>query len=152
MQDILNTLIAGKSKIDIVCFGSPAIPGDALGPLVGTCLKHVQNKDILIIGTLDNPIISSNLDKRLEEIRKDSFVIAIDAALLNYTDVCHIEVANGYIQPGSAVSNNNYRVGHMFIKARFVRSIHELVSTDPIKVFGLATDIAAALRTALITV
>ena len=151
MHSLLKTLVTGKKKIDIVCFGSPAIPGDALGPLVGTCLKHLQSNDILVIGTLDNPVISSNIDRRLKEIRKDSFVVAIDAALLNYNDTCHIEIANGYMQPGSAVSNNNHKVGDMFIKARFVRNIHELVSTDPIRVFGLATDIADALRTALIT-
>lgn len=143
----LSYLLEDKNKIDIVCFGTPRILGDSIGPLIGTMIEHLQSNKVNIVGTLDRPIISTNFHERIKEIRQDSFVIAIDAALLKSFDrEPRIVISKGGLMPGAAVTTGKPEIGDIHIKCMMAKSVHELITIDHEKVHYFAAVITTALR------
>lgn len=103
--------------IVILCIGCDRATGDALGPLIGTKINHLQNTKIHIFGTLKEPVHALNLQDTLGEINKlpNPFIIAIDASLGNHKDIGNIIIKAEGIQPGSGVGKQLPTVGHMSI-------------------------------------
>lgn len=101
----------------IACIGSDLVLGDSLGPIVGTKLES-QIKNTFIYGTLKHPVTAKeakHLKNYLDEIHKNAFIIAIDAAVGNKDDVGLIKILNGSLIPGLGVNKKMQSIGDVSI-------------------------------------
>ena len=92
----------------IICVGSDLVLGDSLGPLVGTMLKK-KNIKTYIYGNLNFPITAKEVEYAktyLKQMHKDSFIIAIDAAVGEEEDIGLIKVLNKGLKPGAGAGKN----------------------------------------------
>jgi len=107
------------TDIIVLCIGTDRSTGDCLGPLVGYKLSSmVKWQNILIYGTLDNPVHAKNLQSTLDAIKANyghPFIIAIDACLGNHERVGCIIVDKGSIVPGAGLNKKLPKVGDMYI-------------------------------------
>lgn len=121
---VYNTLI--KSNIHeydqtiILCVGSDRSTGDSLGPLVGYKLKPLLSiyKEIIVTGTLDDPVHAKNLEEKIDIINKNytnPFIIAIDASLGQFNKIGYINIKNGPLRPGLGVNKKLPHIGHISI-------------------------------------
>ena len=107
-----------EKKLIILCIGSDRSTGDSLGPLVGRNLKKFNLDNIIVKGTLKNPIHAKNIQQtllNLEEKISDPFIIAIDASLGKQKDIGKITVKQGPLKPGAAMNKNLPETGDMQI-------------------------------------
>ncbi len=122
-SNILREKIRGLeiSKLVFLCIGTDRITGDCFGPLVGYKLKYLfrDEDNIKVIGSLDNIICSHNILNVINDINdkyEDSFLIAIDAALSNKTNIGRVIVTKDSMNVGSGLNKNSIYVGDMSIK------------------------------------
>lgn len=104
----------------IACIGTDRSTGDSLGPLTGSLLRmrHLQN--LHVYGTLHEPLHALNLAEyvsEINEVHKNPFIIAIDAALGSVSSIGTIHCGNGPLQPGSALNKDLPEIGHAHICA-----------------------------------
>lgn len=102
----------------ILCIGSDRSTGDCLGPLVGYKLSQNIYNNVVIIGTLKEPVHAINLSETINRINKtyvNPYIIAIDASLGRKDHVGFITLGNGPLQPGLGVNKNLPSVGDMHI-------------------------------------
>ncbi len=109
------------SKLIFLCIGTDRITGDSFGPLVGYKLKWLfkDEKNIRVIGSLDNIISTQNISKIINDINntyEKSFLIAIDAALSNKINIGRIIVSRYSMSVGSGFNKKNIYIGDMSIK------------------------------------
>lgn len=101
--------------IVIVAIGTDRSTGDSLGPLVGTKLSS-ENSNLHIFGTLEEPVHATNLNHKLEEIKKlykNPLLVAIDASLGRVESIGTITLATGALKPGIGVNKNLQEVGEL---------------------------------------
>lgn len=122
LAKLLEQLISSSFSPDatpvIVCIGSNRVPGDSLGPLVGTRLSRKKDFLLPVYGTLDFPIHALNLCDAMctiKEIHPESPVIAIDASLGSRRHLNYITVSSGSLFPGAGVNKNLGAVGDIAI-------------------------------------
>lgn len=122
-SNILRDRINGLeiSKLVFLCIGTDRITGDCFGPLVGYKLKYLfrDEENIKVIGSLDNIICSHNILNVINDINnkyEDPFLIAIDAALSNKTNIGKIIVTKDSMNVGRGLNKNSIYVGDMSIK------------------------------------
>jgi len=99
----------------VVAIGTDRSTGDCLGPLVGTMLQK-QDTGLHVFGTLENPVHATNLNSKLEEIRKgfkNPLLVAVDASLGQVESVGSITLATGSLKPGAGVNKNLQEVGEL---------------------------------------
>lgn len=98
----------------IVCIGTDKCIADAIGPMVGTLLKHYR-WDMPVYGTIDDPVHGLNITDTLETIKKEhsaSRIIAIDASIgLTNESVGQVRLKTGPIKPGKALNKELPPVG-----------------------------------------
>lgn len=109
------------SKLIFLCIGTDKVIGDSFGPLVGYKLKYLfrNEENIKVIGNLDNIICAHNILKIINNINssyKDSFIIAIDAALSNRNNIGKIIVSKNRMNVGNSFNKKNIYVGDVSIK------------------------------------
>lgn len=149
----LERVIKKYDKITFMCIGSDRVTGDCLGPLIGTFIKDLENKNIKVIGTLDDPCHALNIDKKREGILKDSFVIAIDACLGDKLEIGKTKFREKPINPGKGVGKLIEPIGDV--------SIIGIVNTpsggfDAVRevrlnmIFNMSKEIAHSIRKAII--
>lgn len=120
-NNVLFSILKNKSykKIVFLCIGTDKSTGDSLGPLVGYKLSKLPlPNNILIIGTLENPVHAKNLRDNIQWIyknEKDSLIIAIDASLGQEEYLNYINIGEGSIKPGAGVKKNLPYVGDLYI-------------------------------------
>jgi putative sporulation protein YyaC len=98
-------------QIAIVCVGTDRSTGDAFGPIIGTKLSSViQQKDVSLYGTLDEPVHAVNLAATLDYIRSAfsevPYILAIDACLGRFDHVGHVILEPGPLKPGAGVKKS----------------------------------------------
>lgn len=101
-----------------VCIGSDRVPGDSLGPMVGTYLRCSSFFPYHVYGTLSRPIHAINLEDSMREItasHPDSPIIAIDASLGTRRHLHYITIAPGALSPGAGVNKLLMNVGDIAI-------------------------------------
>lgn len=112
----INRLNPGLSRpLIIMAIGTDRSTGDCLGPLVGTKLS-CRNVGLHVFGTLEDPVHASNLNGKLEEIKKNfknPLIVAIDASLGQVESVGSITLATGSLKPGAGVNKNLQEVGEI---------------------------------------
>lgn len=104
-----------------VCIGNGNIVGDSLGPLVGSFLKIYEktNKNIEVLGTIDNSIGYKKLGKDLENIireKKDRYIIVIDSALGEEKNIGKIMISKNRLYAGSGVNRAKVLKGDIVIR------------------------------------
>lgn len=105
-------------KLILLCIGSDRATGDALGPIIGYKLSKYHYDNLIIYGTLANPVHAKNLSSTLESIREkypNSTVIAIDASLGSTSHVGYITLGEGALRPGVGVDKELPLAGDIFI-------------------------------------
>lgn len=106
---------AAADRLAFVCIGTDRSTGDSLGPLVGTFLKEAGYT--AVIGSLDRPCDSSNLELRVREVPDGRIVIAIDACLGLPISIGKYQVANMPLEPGRSMGKLLPPVGDYSIAA-----------------------------------
>lgn len=106
LDQVFDT-VRGRQPV-IVCVGTDRSTGDAFGPIVGSCLaERTRPSDVLIFGTLDNPVHAVNLTQTLTGIQQqfgeNAFILAIDACLGRFEHVGQIMLEEGPLRPGAGV-------------------------------------------------
>lgn len=102
-----------KEELIIFNIGVDTVIGDALGPFIGTMIKD-NNIKIKTIGTLDKPVHAGNLEHAINFINNkypNAFILSIDAAVGNSTDLGLIIFKNKPIIPGAGVGKQLQSVG-----------------------------------------
>lgn len=117
------------SKLIFLCIGTDKVMGDSFGPLVGYKLKYLfeYEENIEVIGSLDDIICIHNISRIMNDITnkyEEAFIIAIDAALSNKTDIGKIIVSKNSMNIGSSFYKRNIYVGDMSIKGVVSRDLN----------------------------
>ena len=105
-------------RVVLICIGSDRATGDSLGPMIGYKLSRYERPNLIIYGTLEEPVHAKNLEETLLEIDHtytNSAVIAIDASLGQSDHVGYVTLAKGALSPGIGVNKNLPQVGDLHI-------------------------------------
>ncbi len=118
------------SKLIFLCIGTDQIIGDSFGPLVGYKLKKLfkDEENIEVVGDLNHIINSKNIKSILKAIYnkyEDPFLIAIDAAVSNKTEIGKIIVSNSKMNVASMLSNEQLYIGDLSIKGIVTRKVSD---------------------------
>ena len=94
------------SNIIFLCIGTNKIIGDAIGPIVGSKIKHLENSYIRIYGTVENNLNFNNAKTIIKDVYNNydkSCIITIDAAMSNNANLGDIFFSSGIIKIGKAL-------------------------------------------------
>ncbi len=109
-----------RHPLIFLCIGTPKIPGDCLGPLVGTLLQsHIQYH---VYGTLAHPVHALNLKETIRHIHHchpGAVIIAIDAAIGSGSQNGFLTVQKGALKPGIGLGKRLPHIGHIQITGVF---------------------------------
>ena len=99
----------GFSNIVFLCVGTSSIVGDAIGPMVGTKLKTIENDYLQVYGTLSENLNFNNAVEIIKNIYasyEKPYLITVDAALSKHKKIGDIIIESGYIKLGKALEKN----------------------------------------------
>ncbi len=150
---------SATNKIDrdivIVCFGTTAISGDALGPEVGSLLREKCGVSAFVYGTREHVVNGRNMDEWLGFItaaHKDALFIAVDACLGSPDKVGQVLLRSDGVCP-AAVKGKRSRFGDVGILAVVAENegdaLMQLMSVSPVYVQDLAVKTAFMIKEAL---
>jgi putative sporulation protein YyaC len=137
---LLKIRMTDKPKV-FLCIGTPKHVWDSYGPMVGSLLRE-NKKDIICLGTMDNPVNSYNVERTeliIKEKYPDHMIIAIDGAVTNSKDRANqIWIMEGGFKPGQAYSKDLREIGDYSIL--FAIDSDDMESKDHTKPFKAAMD------------
>ena len=140
----------------VICIGSDRVPGDSLGPVVGTMLEEKRTPAYLY-GTLRSPMTAREiapLQRFLERTHPGAPVIAVDAAVGKSEEVGLIKLNASPLYPGSGAQKQLGSIGDLSVlgivaeRERGFRAL-ELVRLG--NVYAMAEVISDALASAIQT-
>lgn len=110
-----NEKLSGEypRQVVIVCFGTPGISGDALGPIAGGLLREKYNVPAFVYGTIERPVNGKNMDEWIafiKEVHGGAVIISVDASLGAKSKVGGIIVRSDGVCP-AAVKGKKSRFG-----------------------------------------
>ncbi|NLC07977.1 MAG: spore protease YyaC [Syntrophomonadaceae bacterium] len=108
-----------KSPVVVLCLGSMEVPGDSLGPRVGSQLEQTLPQ-YPVYGTQLEPLDSSNLHSKLEQLNIEhpgALHLAVDAAVGSWLTVGQVSVRKGPLIPGIGLGIALPPVGDVSITA-----------------------------------
>lgn len=114
----LHRLYKPSRKLSVICIGTDRSTGDCLGPLVGTKLTRELRADVIVLGTLMQPVHAVNLQETVSSLRaqaSDPFIIAVDACLGRSENIGYISLKEGPLQPGTGVNKTLPTVGDIHV-------------------------------------
>ncbi len=135
----------------ILCIGTDRATGDCLGPLVGEQLTD-YDENFKVFGTLESPVHALNLNQTIQTIYdmyQNPYVIAIDAAVGDYSHIGYVTVSNCPIAPGKGVNKKLPAIGDISITGIVNvagQNANLLHTTRLYTVMQLANCIASALK------
>lgn len=156
---MINANLETDSKIQkqvvVVCFGTPSISGDSLGPSVGSLLREKYKTKAFVYGTLDRPINGKNMKEWmtfLKQVHKGAIIVAVDASLGGKSRKGQIILRSDGVCP-AAVKGEKSRYGDVGILAVVGESggdaLMELMQVSMIYVHKLAEKVALIIDGAL---
>ena len=107
----------GKDLV-LLCIGSDRATGDCLGPIIGYKLSSLAHPNLMIYGTLSEPVHAKNLSETITKIKKrhkNATIIAIDASLGSSNHIGYITLGEGALYPGIGVDKELPCVGDIYI-------------------------------------
>mgnify|MGYP000891442637 CR=1 FL=1 len=116
--DLMSKATGREKDILVVCIGTDRSTGDCLGPLTGTLLSEAADPNIIVKGTLSEPVHATNLKDaivEIESLQSNRLVIAVDACLGRSESVGYISLSRGPLKPGTGVNKVLPEVGDMHI-------------------------------------
>ena len=142
-------------QLVVVCFGTPSISGDSLGPEVGTLLKEDSRFPAFVYGTLDRPVTGRNMEEWMTFVREaheGAVVLAVDACLGDAAHLGRISVRNDGVCP-AAVGGRKKRFGDVGIIAvvgdKKGDALTELMQANAVYVSELAGKVADLIKRAV---
>ena len=145
----------GEREIVIVCFGTNAISGDSLGPMVGTLLTQKYNVPAFVYGTDDSTVNGKNMTEWLSFIKavhKDAIFVAVDASLGRADKIGEIVIRPDGVWP-SGVTGKSERFGDVGILGIVAQNhkdaLMQLMCVSPLEVSKMADKISVMLNSAL---
>lgn len=109
-EKMINLMINNEfSDIVFLCIGTSKIIGDAIGPILGSNLKDIENEFIHIYGTIENNLHFNNTKNIINNINRNYInpcIVSIDAALSNKNNIGDIVIGKGFIKLGKALDKN----------------------------------------------
>ncbi len=143
-----------KPEIVIVCFGTIAITGDALGPMVGTRLKQ-QGVPAFVYGTEDCCVNGKNMERWLSFIRavhQGAVFIAIDASLGSADKVGQIIIRSDGVCP-AAIKGRRTRFGDVGVLCVVAENsgdaLMQLMAVSQVYVADMSDKVSNLVKTAL---
>ena len=144
-----------ERQLVVVCFGTPAIAGDSLGPEVGTILREDKNFPAFVYGTLDRPVTGRNMNEWISFVRethKGAVLLAVDACLGEASNLGRISVRSDGVCP-AAVGGKKSRFGDVgniaFVAAKPGDALTELMQANAVYVSELAHKVADLIKSAV---
>ena len=145
----------GEREIVIVCFGTTAISGDALGPMVGSLLTQKYDIPAFVYGTEESNVNGKNMSQWLDFIKavhKDALFVAVDASLGKQDKIGQIVVRDDGVCP-SGVTGKSARFGDVGILGVVAKNhgdaLMQLMCVSPVEVSKLADKISILLNYAV---
>lgn len=142
-------------QIVVVCFGTPSISGDSLGPEVGSLLREDERFPAYVYGTLDRPITGRNMSEWIsfvEEAHRDALFVAVDACLGDRRNLGKISVRSDGVCP-AAVGGRKKRFGDVGIIAvvgdKTKDALSELMQVNAVYVSELALKVSDMIKAAV---
>lgn len=138
LQNRIRRIFENQEICNIIflCIGTDKLIGDAIGPIIGSNIKHLENEYIHIYGTMENNLNFNNAKTTIQDVYntyKKSCIITIDAALSEKANIGDIFFSSGIIKIGKALEkdlcfysdiNIKYIVGKSFFNKK--RNLEEL--------------------------
>ena len=118
LSRLLQQHKAKGKKLVLLCIGSDRATGDCLGPIIGYKLSGISHPDLVIYGTLSEPVHAKNLSETINKIKKshrNATILAIDASLGTSNHVGYITLGEGALYPGIGVDKDLPGVGDLYI-------------------------------------
>ena len=144
-----------ERQLVVVCFGTPAIAGDSLGPEVGTILREDKNFPAFVYGTLDRPVTGRNMNEWISFVRethKGAVLLVVDACLGEASNLGRISVRSDGVCP-AAVGGKKSRFGDVGIIAvvgdKSGDALTELMQANAVYVSELAHKVADLIKSAV---
>lgn len=144
-----------ERQLVVVCFGTPAIAGDSLGPEVGTILREDKSFPAFVYGTLDRPVTGRNMNEWISFVRethKGAVLLAVDACLGEASNLGRISVRSDGVCP-AAVGGRKSRFGDVGIIAvvgdKSGDALTELMQANAVYVSELAHKVADLIKSAV---
>ena len=141
-----------ERQLVVVCFGTPAIAGDSLGPEAGTILREDKNFPAFVYGTLDRPVTGRNMNEWISFVRethKGAVLLAVDACLGEASNLGRISVRSDGVCP-AAVGGKKSRFGDVGIIAvvgdKSGDALTELMQANAVYVSELAHKVADLIK------
>lgn len=145
----------GEREVVIVCFGTTAISGDALGPMVGSLLTQKYDIPAFVYGTEESNLNGKNMSQWLDFIKtvhKDALFVAVDASLGKQDKIGQIVVRDDGVCP-SGVTGKSARFGDVgvlgVVAANRGDALMQLMCVSPVEVSKLADKISILLNCAI---
>lgn len=114
LVSVLRQEIPGGREVVFLCIGIDRSAGDCFGPMTGTLLKQLRVPNV--IGTLEEPLHAGNIALVCTGLStKNSFVVAIDAALGSAREVGYIKIKRSPLLPASAMGKQLDPVGNISV-------------------------------------
>ncbi|URZ08886.1 spore protease YyaC [Clostridium felsineum] len=110
--------VSSYRDIIFLCIGTDRSTGDSLGPIIGYKLKKLHIDNLIVFGTLKEPVHAKNLSSTLDFINSNytnPFIVAIDACLGNVRNIGNISIQSTPISPGAAMNKVLPSVGDLSI-------------------------------------
>ncbi len=146
---------ADERQTVIVCFGTTAISGDALGPAVGRLLRDKYKVSAFVYGTDEHTVNGKNMGEWLEFIKsvhEGALFIAVDASLGGGDKVGQIILRSDGVCP-AAIKGRKNRFGDVGILGVVAKNntdpLMQLMSVSPLYVEKMADKIANMLYCAV---
>ena len=108
-------------ELAFLCVGTDRVIGDCFGPLVGSKLLELLEKEnisnINVLGSLEKNINYNNIENIIEKVNDKTGLIVIDAALSKKENIGKIFVANKSTVLGKGLNKNKIDIGDISIKS-----------------------------------
>lgn len=118
LTELIRQNYNNKKQLILLCIGTDRATGDSLGPLIGYKLSKFKYKNIVIYGTLEEPVHAKNLKETIitiHQLYENPFIIAVDASLGQNNHIGYITLGEGSLKPGAGVAKDLPPIGDIFI-------------------------------------
>lgn len=136
----------GNREPVFVCIGTPTVPGDSVGPYVGSLLQHEGFK---VYGTIQEPITAKNVNSLSRRLWIKNFlnkpIIAIDAAI-GESSFGTISISDCAIKPGNGCGKQLNMLGNCAIAVTTAKDTNNLFTVADSEVMFIASNIVLAIK------
>lgn len=143
-----------EKQIVVVCFGTPLVSGDALGPKVGTLLQN-WNLPCFVYGTEDRPVTATNMKEYMSHIQRvhsEATVLSVDASLGKHEKIGQITIRKDGVCP-AGVKGAKQRFGHVgllgVVGENTTEPMKELLTIKDDYISKLAYKVAVVIKQAI---